>query len=417
MQTSLPPEFVNTAAGMEADSILRSCVHCGFCNATCPTYQLERNELDGPRGRIYLIKQMLEGDAVSAISRQHLDRCLVCQACETTCPSGVDYHRLLEIGRREIEIRAPRPIFERARRMLLRRVLSRRLFTRPLFAAARLLRPLLPPRLRSQVPALRPALPAVSASHQRRVILVQGCVQPAMSPATNQAAALVLDRLGISAIAAGGETCCGALAWHGGGERQGAAEARRNIDAWWPHLEAGAEAIVMTASGCSNFVGDYPRILADDARYAEKAARVATALRDISQVLDGEDLERLNVDAGTRISWHCPCTAQHGQALDAPTRRVLERLGFVLPAVRDAHLCCGSAGSYSLFQPEMSAALRARKLVNLEASDPELIVTANIGCQAHLAAGTGTPVQHWIELVARSLPAKIQQPNEGGRSP
>lgn len=417
MQTSLPGDFGETAAGQEADSILRSCVHCGFCNATCPTYQLERNELDGPRGRIYLIKQMLEGDSVTAISRHHLDRCLVCQACETTCPSGVDYHRLLEIGRREIELRAPRPLLQRIQRLLLRRLLSRRLFTLPLFAAARMLRPLLPQRLRGYVPMRRPVLPAPVGHHGRKVILVQGCVQPAMSPTTNQAAALVLDRLGIATIRVGGETCCGALAWHGGGERQGADEARKNIDAWWPHIEAGAEAIVMTASGCSNFVGDYPRILADDPGYLKKAVRVAALLRDISQVLEGEDLDRLDIDADTRVSWHCPCTAQHGQALDAPTRAVLERLGFGLPPVTDAHLCCGSAGSYSLFQPRMSAALRERKLANLEASSPEQIVTANIGCQTHLAAGTDTPVLHWIELVARSLPAGPVQQTEGDRDP
>jgi glycolate oxidase iron-sulfur subunit len=407
MQTFIPEDVIATTHGADADHILRTCVHCGLCNATCPTYQLERNELDGPRGRIYLIKQMLEGEAVTAITRQHLDRCLVCQACETTCPSGVSYHQLLEIGRREIETRAPRPWRQRISRLLLRQLMSRRQLTLPLFALARLLRPLLPGALRA--PPRRPALAVPAVQHTRRVILVQGCVQPAMSPTTNQAAALVLDRLGISTLSLGGETCCGALAWHGGGEAQGAAQARRNIDAWWPQLEAGAEAILMTASGCSNFVQDYPRVLAHDPEYAERAVRVAGALVDIGQFLDGEDLSPLAPDTGTRISWHCPCTAQHGQSLDGPTRRVLERLGFDVPAVRDAHLCCGSAGSYSLFQPGWAAALRARKLENLEACNPEQIVTANIGCQAHLAAGTATPVVHWIELVARALGAKLPE--------
>jgi glycolate oxidase iron-sulfur subunit len=408
MQTFLPADYIATETGAEAGSILRDCVHCGLCNATCPTYQLERNELDGPRGRIYLIKQMLEGESVSELTRHHLDRCLVCQACETTCPSGVNYHRLLEIGRAEVEARVGRPLLQRLQRGLLRTLMSRRRITIPLFALARRLRPLLPGRLRGHVPALRNPIPAAAGGHDRKVILVQGCVQPAMSPTTNQAAARVLDALGIDALAVAAETCCGALAWHGGGESQGAAQARRNIDAWWPAIEAGAEAILMTASGCSNFVQSYPALLADDPAYAERAVRVAGLLRDIGAFLDTEPLERLALTADTRIAWHCPCTAQHGQALDMPTRRVLERLGYKLPAVRDGHLCCGSAGSYSLFQPELAQALRARKLAALEASAPQQIVTANIGCQVHLAAATETPVVHWIELVARSLDATLQ---------
>lgn len=403
MQTFLPQDFLATDVGKTADSVLRDCVHCGLCNATCPTYQVERNELDGPRGRIYLIKQMLEGESTGAITRHHLDRCLLCQACETTCPSGVAYHRLLEIGRAEVERRAPRPVLQRLQRWLLRQVMSRRGLTRPLFALARLLRPMLPGNLREKVPPARPGLSLPAARHPRSVLLLQGCVQPAMSPTTVQAAAQVLDALGISSVFVPAETCCGALAFHGGGEAQALAQARRNIDAWWPAIEAGAEALVMTASGCSNFVRDYPRLLAHDPVYADRASRAAALLRDIGELLDGEDLSRLDVNADTRIAWHCPCTAQHGQKLDAPTRRVLQQLGFELPPVRDAHLCCGSAGSYSLFQPALAGELRDRKLAALEASRPEQIVTANIGCQAHLASGTETPVVHWIELVARSL--------------
>jgi glycolate oxidase iron-sulfur subunit len=408
MQTFLPQDFLATDVGKTADGILRDCVHCGLCNATCPTYQVERNELDGPRGRIYLVKQMLEGEPASAITRHHLDRCLLCQACETTCPSGVSYHRLLEIGRDEVERRAPRPAGQRLPRWLLRQVMSRRQLTRPLFTLARLFRPLLPSSLREKVPLARPALKLPAARHVRKVILAQGCVQPAMSPTTVQAAARVLDVLGISSVFVPGETCCGALAFHGGGQAQALEQARRNIDAWWPAIEAGAEALVMTASGCSNFARDYPRLLADDPLYGERARRAADLFRDIGELLDGEDLARLEVNAATRIAWHCPCTAQHGQKLDAPTRRVLERLGFELPPVRDAHLCCGSAGSYSLFQPAMARELRDRKLAALEASRPEQIVTANIGCQAHLASGTETPVVHWIELVARSLGATLR---------
>ncbi len=409
MQTFLPADFIATSAGKQADAILRDCVHCGLCNATCPTYQVERNELDGPRGRIYLIKQMLEGEAVSELTQHHLDRCLVCQACETTCPSGVDYHRLLDIGRDTLEQRVPRPALQRWQRALLRGVMSRRQFTQPLFAVARRLRPLLPSRLRGHVPLLRTSIEVPPGVHSRQVILVQGCVQPAMSPTTNQAAGAVLGALGIEAVSLRAETCCGALSAHSGGKARAVAQARRNIDTWWPAIEAGVEALLMTASGCSNFVQDYPQLLADDPGYAERAKRVAGLLKDISEFLDAEPLEQLAVSANMQIAWHCPCTAQHGQALDAPTRRVLTRLGFKLPPVRDSHLCCGSAGSYSLFQPEMARTLRSRKLEALEASDPAQIVTANIGCQVHLAAGTEIPVVHWIELVARSLEATLPE--------
>ncbi len=408
MQTFLPPDYIATRVGQQADSILRDCVHCGLCNATCPTYQVERNELDGPRGRIYLIKQMLEGEPVSELTRHHLDRCLVCQACETTCPSGVNYHQLLDIGRAELERRVPRSVPQRLQRALLRGVMSRRQFTRPLFALARLVRPLLPAALRGHIPQWRGTIAGRSESHPRQVILVQGCVQPAMSPTTNQAATKVLDALGVQALSIGAETCCGALAAHSGGQIQAREQAKRNIDAWWPAIEDGAEAVLMTASGCSNHVQDYPALLAEDPSYADRAQRVAGLLKDISEFLDTEPLETLPVNSQQRIAWHCPCTAQHGQALDAPTRRVLTRLGFELPAVRDAHLCCGSAGSYSLFQPEMAQTLRKRKLEALQASDPQQIVTANIGCQVHLGAGTETPVVHWVELVARSLDATLQ---------
>ncbi len=407
MQTFLPEALLASDKGREADRILRDCVHCGFCNATCPTYQVERNELDGPRGRIYLIKQMLEGEAASDITRHHLDRCLLCQSCETTCPSGVEYHRLLEIGRDEVERQAPRPVPQRFARWLLRQLMTRRRFTVPLFAFGRVLRPLLPASLAGKIPARRPIIQTPTVTHPRSVVLAQGCVQPGMSPTTQQASIRVLNALGISAQVLQAETCCGALAWHGGGEAQALAQVRRNTDAWYAALEAGAEAILMTASGCSNFVQDYERVLAGDAAYADKARRVVSAMKDIGEFLDGENLESLQVNADTRIAWHCPCTAQHGQKLDSPTRRVLTRLGFALPTVRDAHICCGSAGSYSLFQPEMATELRDRKLSALQATRPEQIVTANIGCQAHLASGTETPVVHWIELVARSLGATL----------
>lgn len=409
METFFPASLAETPHGREAQDILRTCVHCGLCNATCPTYQVERNELDGPRGRIYLIKQMLEGEQPSALTQHHLDRCLSCQACETTCPSGVSYHRLLDIGRAEVESKVPRSAAQRLQRWLLRTFMSRRQLAIPLLALGRLFRPLLPSGLAGHVPSLRPPIAAATAIHSRRVILVQGCVQPALSPSTNQAVIRVLDALGISTLTVNAETCCGALAYHGSGREQGLDQARKNIDAWWPHIEAGAEAVVMSATGCSNFVQDYARLLADDPDYATRAQRVCALLKDVAELLVEEPLEQLRPLGHQRISWHCPCTAQHGQALDAPVREILQRLGFELPVIRDSHLCCGSAGSYSLLQPALAGELRQRKLVALQASRPEQIVTANIGCQVHLAAATETPVVHWIELVARSLEATIKK--------
>jgi glycolate oxidase iron-sulfur subunit len=407
MQTFLPTGLLATDRGREADSILRACVHCGFCTATCPTYQVLGNELDSPRGRIYLVKAMLEGEAVTTITRTHLDRCLSCQSCETTCPSGVNYHRLLDIGRAEVERRVPRSPMSRALRGLLRQVMPyRRRFT-PLLRVGQRLRALLPALLREHVPERRPGIEATETARPRKVILVQGCVQPGLSPTTHAAATLVLDKLGIEAVTVASESCCGAMSYHLDAQEEGLDFARRNIDAWWPLVETGAEpgveAIVMTASGCSNFVQDYGLLLKNDPEYVVRAEKITSLLKDIAEVLNKEDLESLQLDSSSRISWHCPCTAQHGQKLDGVTRKLLTRLGFELPPIADAHLCCGSAGTKSLFQPEIAKALRERKLAALEASHPQQIVTANIGCQMHLGAGTETPVVHWIELVARSI--------------
>jgi len=405
MQTALPAELLATDRGQRADRILRACVHCGFCLATCPTYRVTGSELDSPRGRIYLIKAMLEGESASAVTRLHLDRCLTCRACETTCPSGVEYHRLLAIGREEIERRAPRPLAERLLRRCLRTVLPHRRRFAPLLRLGQSFRGLLPAALKEHVPPRRAALSVEAGRHPRRVILVQGCVQPGLSPNTNAAAARVLDALGIEAVTVAAESCCGAMSYHLNAQREGREFARRNIDAWWPLIEEGVEAIVMTASGCGNFVGEYDRLLEREPRYGERARRVVGMLRDIAEVLVDEDLEPLRADAPAAVSWHCPCTARHGQNLDGPTREVLKRLGFSLPETVDAHLCCGSAGANSLLQPEISRALRRRRLAALEASEPDKIVTANVGCQIYLAAGTRTPVIHWIELVARSMRA------------
>jgi glycolate oxidase iron-sulfur subunit len=409
MQTHLPAQFLATDAGREADSILRACVHCGFCNATCPTYQVEGNELDSPRGRIYLLKNLFEGGEVSEVSRHHLDRCLVCRSCETTCPSGVDYHSLLAIGQATLEQQLPRPRSERIFRRLLAYTLSRRQLFTPLLRMGQRVRWLLPARVREQVPAKRAALRVVRSDHARRVILVQGCVQPGLSPNTRRAAMRVLERLGITALTVAAEGCCGALNYHLHAQAAGLDHARANIDAWWPHIEAGVEGIVMTASGCSSFVHHYGKLLAGDPAYAEKAGRVVELLRDISEVLVAEDLSALALQGTGATALHCPCTAQHGQQLEGPMREVLERLGYELPAVSDSHLCCGSAGSYALFNPQLAAELRQRKLAALQVSGPQQILTANIGCQQHLSAASEVPVLHWIEAVAADLDAAGQR--------
>ncbi|HEY8553872.1 MAG TPA: glycolate oxidase subunit GlcF [Burkholderiales bacterium] len=400
MQTSLADFIRQTEAGREADAVLRACVHCGFCNATCPTYQLLGDELDGPRGRIYLIKQVLEGRAPTAATRLHLDRCLTCRNCETTCPSGVRYARLLEIGRAVVEEQAPRGFWGQFARKLLRRtLLNRRRFAR-LLAFGQALRPLLPPALKRSVPKPARAGEWPAPRHARRMLAPTGCVQPVLAPNIDAAAARVLDRLGISLIAVEGGGCCGAVSQHTSAPEEALALARRNIDAWWPHLEAGVEAIVITASGCGLQVKEYGHYLRHDPQYAEKARRVSEATRDLCEVLAREDLTALRPAASARVAFQSPCSLQHGQRLGGVVEDVLRRAGFTLTAVSDAHLCCGSAGTYSVLQPRIARRLRRNKLAALTQDAPEVIATANIGCLTHLQAGTDLPVRHWIELLA-----------------
>jgi glycolate oxidase iron-sulfur subunit len=409
MQTNLSNAAKTLSRADEAEQILRSCVHCGFCNATCPTYQLLGNELDGPRGRIYLIKQMLEGEPVTQKTQMHLDRCLSCRNCETTCPSGVTYHALLDIGRAELERRIVRPVLERLLREGLRHVIPNRVVFGALLKTGQAMRPFLPTALGRKIPGrsarakTRPEL-----RHSRRMLMLEGCVQRALSPNTNAAAARVLDRLGISIVNAERADCCGATDYHLNAQDAGLARARRNIDAWWPAIQDGAEAIVQTASGCGAFVKEYGHLLRDDLRYASKAQRVSELARDIVEVLANEPLEPIQTNlSGTtqqKIAFHCPCTLQHAQKLGGAVEAVLQRLGFDLSAVPDAHLCCGSAGTYSITQPDLAEKLRSNKLDALESGNPDLIVTANIGCQTHLDGAGRTPVRHWIELVEASLP-------------
>lgn len=409
MQTNLSPAARELPRAADAERVLRSCVHCGFCNATCPTYQLLGDELDGPRGRIYLIKGMLEGGEVSEKTREHLDRCLTCRNCETTCPSGVSYHELLDIGRAEVERRVPRPLGQRLLRAGLRQVLPQPRLFGALLKSGQALKPLLPASVQAKLPA-RIAAPGERPAprHARRMLILEGCVQPGLSPNTNAATARVLDRLGISLEAAPRAGCCGAVDYHLNAQEAGLDRARRNIDAWWPALQGGAEAIIQTASGCGAFVKEYASLLKDDPAYAAKAREVSARTRDLVEVLRELPLEELRLANTPRLAFHCPCTLQHAQRLGGAVEGVLQRFGFPLAPVPDGHLCCGSAGTYSLTQPDLSRRLRDAKLDALESGHPEVIATANIGCQSHLDSAGRTPVRHWIEILDAALAAQTQ---------
>ncbi|OAI12464.1 glycolate oxidase iron-sulfur subunit [Methylomonas koyamae] len=397
MQTQIDPSLAGHPDIASAQTALQRCVHCGFCNAACPTYRLQGDELDGPRGRIYLIKQLLEGQAATASTQHHLDRCLSCRACESACPSGVEYGRLLDAGRAVAAGQLRRPWRQRWLRRALLTILPYPRRLAPLVALARLAKPLLPAVLQAKIPAKPAPETWPPLRHRRRMLMLQGCVQPALAPGINAAAARVLDRLGISVIQ-GQSGCCGALAHHLD-QRDAALDAiRRRIDAWWPALQAGAEAIVITASGCGTMVKDYAYLLRDDPDYADKAARVAAAAKDIAEIVQAEDTAKLAATP-RKIAFQAPCSLQHGQALAGVVESLLAGLGFELTPVADAGLCCGSAGSYSLLQPELSNRLRQAKLLALQAEQPELIATANIGCLLHLRETGQVPVRHWIELL------------------
>lgn len=436
MQTHFSEAALAKPHIQKADKVLRSCVHCGFCNATCPTYQLLGDERDGPRGRIYLIKQLLESDPDSAeaserqrasqVTREtqlHLDRCLSCRSCETTCPSGVEYHKLLDIGRHELERRVSRPWHERLLRTGLRHALVEPTRFKALLALGVRFRPLAPASLADKIPVpdhhssvARPS----PQRHSRQVLILEGCVQPSLSPNTNAATARVLDRFGIGVASVKEAGCCGAIDYHLNAQQAGRARMRANIDAWWPAIEAGAESIVQTASGCGAFVKEYGEMLADDPDYAERAARVSALAKDIVEVLDAavstaaadkasadHSHNMLLLNAATSgkktLAFHCPCTLQHAQQLGGKTEALLSRLGFNIAPVAEGHLCCGSAGTYSVTQPQLSHQLRDRKLDALEASGATTFVTANIGCQTHLNGAGRMPVRHWIELVDEAL--------------
>jgi glycolate oxidase iron-sulfur subunit len=419
MRTALADFIKDTPAGREAHAILRSCVHCGFCLPACPTYQLLGDELDSPRGRIYLMKQLLEGEPVTSSTQLHLDRCLTCRACESACPSGVQYGRLLDIGRSLIEQRVTRSATARLKRYLLRKIVPHTRRLRAALAMTRLARGVLPRELAA--PAARApragARPWPAPRHARRVLLLPGCVQPALRPQTDAAAATVLDRVGISAIVPQGTGCCGALTHHLSASRETLRQARRNVDALWPHIEAGVEAVVSTTSACAAMLTEYGRLLEAEPAYASRAARVAALARDIAQLL-GPEREALSARLGSasaerppgvgrsasRVALHAPCTLQHALRVSGTVEALLSAAGFVLAPVADRHQCCGSAGTYSILQPELSGRLLRAKVAALESGTPDVIATANIGCLTHIGRGTSVPVCHWVELLAERFP-------------
>ncbi len=406
MQTNLADFIKDTHEGLEADAILRKCVHCGFCTATCPTYQLLGDELDGPRGRIYLIKQVLEGKPATEKTQLHLDRCLTCRNCESTCPSGVQYGRLVDIGRGIVEKQVKRPFVQQLVRTALKEGLPNKTLFTPAMKVGQLVRPLLPGALKNKVPEARPAGAWPKRTHARQMLMLDGCVQPAMSPNINTSTARVLDALGVQVIVAPKAGCCGAIRFHMNDQEGGLDDMRRNVDAWWPYVESGVEAIVMNASGCGATVKEYGHLLAHDPAYAQRAQRISELTKDLSEIMPAFEKELEQKLAGKlkkRVAYHPPCTLQHGQQIRGKVEGVLKACGVDVKLCADSHLCCGSAGTYSVTQPELSYKLRDNKLKNLQATDPEMIVSANIGCLTHLQSGTDTPVRHWIELIDQAL--------------
>ncbi len=403
MHVELHPQFQQDESAREAADLVSACVHCGFCLATCPTYLDTGDERDSPRGRIYLVKHLLETGDGGATAQTHLDRCLTCRSCETTCPSGMQYGRLADFGRGLLEQRQPRSLPARSLRFSMRKLLARPALLSPLLRVGQWLRPLLPGSLKAHIPRRQARRPVPVTSHQRRMLVLEGCVQQAATPHTNDAARRVLDKLGISLESAPEAGCCGALSYHLGAHDEALDQVRRNIDAWWPAIEHGAEAIITSASGCGTHVADYGELLAQDPAYADKARRVSQLARDIGQVLLQEDLAALAIDADIGpVAVHTPCSLQHGLGEPDLIATLLRRVGFELAPTRDAHLCCGSAGTYSILQGDTSQRLRSRKLAALTEGQPAVIATGNVGCQLHLGEDDGVPVRHWIELLDAS---------------
>jgi len=404
MQTNISDQFLSNLQIKDAETILRSCVHCGFCTATCPTYQLLGDELDGPRGRIYLIKQVLEGNAISSKTQTHLDRCLTCRSCETTCPSGVRYGRLVEIGREIVDQQVARSLLQNIPRLLLRKIVPYPQRFAPIYKLGLLFRPVLPASIKRKLPLPQSSGNTVAAAKERKMLVLQGCVQSVVTPQTNQAAVRILQKLDIELITAPAAGCCGAVSHHLSAPEEGLDFMRRNIDAWWSYIQQGAEAIIITASGCGTVVKDYAELLKHDPQYADKAEKVSALAKDISEILCDEKLSALATNkTDIKIAFHSPCTLQHGQQLNGVVESILRNLGFTLTSVQDPHLCCGSAGTYSILQPKLSQQLLDNKLSALLNEQPDIIATANIGCQMHMASKARLPVKHWLEVLDEHL--------------
>lgn len=407
METRLSESLRDTAAGRTAEGILRACVHCGFCLATCPTYQVLGDELDSPRGRIYQIKQVLEGAQPTRAAQVHLDRCLTCRSCESTCPSGVEYGHLLDIGRAAVDAHVTRPWSERLVRWTLREGLTRPWLFGAALRALRAMAWALPKRLRAKVGVRRPPGPWPHRVHPRRVLLLKGCTQPAMSPSIDAASARVLDAIGVQAIVAARSGCCGAIRHHLDDQPGALADFRRNVDAWWPYVESGeVQAIVINASGCGAMIKEYAHLLRDEPAYAERALRIVEMTHDLAEFLARElNSLRARTAKPVRVAFHPPCSLQHGLKIRGEVEKLLVSLGAELVPVADKHMCCGSAGSYSLLQPQMAETLRTLRLDALLQQRPDIVLSANIGCIAHLQSGTDIPVRHWIEWVDEALVA------------
>jgi glycolate oxidase iron-sulfur subunit len=410
MKTIIAKEFADQPLFDPVKGILQSCVHCGFCTATCPTYLLLGDERDSPRGRIYMMKAMFEGEPVTQETRHHLDRCLTCRSCETTCPSGVEYGRLVDLGRVVAEQKAPRPVAQKLVRWSLRQVLPYRARFGPLFKIGQLVRPVLPKVLKQHIPPSSPKFIAPKSTHQRVMLSLPGCAQASAAPNTDIAAAQVLDKLQITLKVLHKSGCCGAINHHLNDHEKALEQARHNIDLVWPELQAGAEAVVVTASGCGATLQEYGHMFRHDTAYADKAKQVSKAAKDIVEILAQENLtdikvrlheERLKqVNGVGKIAVHCPCTQQHAMQLPHKVKALLDDLGFDTADTKNDHLCCGSAGTYSLLQPKLSHQLRNQKITDLTVGKPQFIVTANIGCQLHLGGAGNVPVKHWLELLA-----------------
>ena len=397
MQTNLPEQLLATSSGKTADNILRSCVHCGFCTATCPTYLVTGNELDSPRGRIYRVKEILEKGVASKVTRTHLESCLSCQACETTCPSDVHYHELLNIGKNVLASTVSAPFWEQVKRKTLLAALGSKKFFSFLVRLGSVFHFILPASITRQLPLSKyvPTETTITETFQRKVVLLNGCVQNSLSPQTNEAATNILNALKIEVIELTHESCCGAMHYHSGEQVKGLVRAKKLIDQIEVALSEGAEAVISTASGCGNFIKNFETLFRDEDDYKLKV--------DISELLHQEDISKLNFTGGEGVAFHNPCTLQHGQKLSGVVEELLSQAGFDLNQIQDSHLCCGSAGTYSLFQPEMAKVLRDKKLANLQAGHINNIATANIGGQCHLASVTKQKVRHWIEYLAESL--------------